>query len=366
MFKGIIGNNHVKKYLDNAVNSKVIGNSWLFCGPEGIGKSLFAIEFAKMLFSMNENESSFLKKVESGNHPDIKHYRPKGKVGMHTIDSLRHFIEEVYYRPFEAKWKIFIIHEAHRMQDDAANALLKTFEEPPSDSIIILLSHCKELLLPTILSRCQTMHFHPVPEEEIYFYLMDKHRCPSDEAKQYASLSQGSIGKALSLFHKGGSPLREKILNFISQEKLSTYPELSEFIKEIGSILELSKKEKEEEIKESLLAGNELESLTAMQKHDLIKDVEGATSLYFLDEANSLFNVILTWFRDLHLLINSGNETLLIHKDYSHLMQRKISSIFPSLEDIQKIINEAKISLQRSTPLTSCLENLFLKLNLIK
>ena len=137
MFEDIVGNDQIKEYLKRMVEQRAVANSLLFAGPEGIGKSLFAHALAKMLLG-------------SDSHPDLHVYRPEGKIGMHSIDSMRQFSEDVYLAPFQGQWKVFIIHDAERMLTYSANALLKTFEEPAKDALIILLSSAPAALLPTI------------------------------------------------------------------------------------------------------------------------------------------------------------------------------------------------------------------------
>ncbi len=97
--------------------------------------------------------------TELETHPDLHLYLPEGKSGMHSIDSIRQFIEEVAFPPFQAPVKVFIIDQAERMLPTSSNALLKTCEEPPADTCILLLSSDPEALLPTILSRCRKMIF---------------------------------------------------------------------------------------------------------------------------------------------------------------------------------------------------------------
>lgn len=192
MFEKILGNDHIKAFLENMLTSGRIGNSFLFSGPDGVGKGLFAHEFAKRLIASNTSNSRILDKIDHGNHPDIKHYRPEGKIGVHSIDAMRRFNEEVYLRPYEADWKVFIVHDAERMLSYSANALLKTFEEPAEDSVIILLSSAKHQLIPTILSRCKTLHFHRVGEMEMTHFLIDQYHVPSDKPANRRASSKGT------------------------------------------------------------------------------------------------------------------------------------------------------------------------------
>jgi DNA polymerase-3 subunit delta' len=127
-FDDIIGNDQIKNYLAGMVEKRMIAQSLLFAGPDGIGKSLFAQSFAKLIVG-----------AKNPSHPDIYHYHTEGKIGMHSIQSMRQFSEEVYLGPYEAKKKVFIIHDAHRMLTYSANALLKTFEEPAPKQVAFFL-----------------------------------------------------------------------------------------------------------------------------------------------------------------------------------------------------------------------------------
>jgi DNA polymerase-3 subunit delta' len=180
MFDHILGNERNKSYLTTALERKMVGNSWLFAGPDGIGKSLFAEAFAKALIGIEGNPKT---------HPDVRIYLPEGKVGMHSIAKMREFTEEVYLSPAVGSKRIFIIHDADRMLPTSANALLKTFEEPLEDAVIILLSSLPGSLLPTVLSRCRTLYFQPLPAAEIENYLVNALKKSPEEASKIAGLS---------------------------------------------------------------------------------------------------------------------------------------------------------------------------------
>ena len=217
MFEHIIGNEQAKTYLKTTAEKGTVGNSLLFAGPDGIGKSLFAEAFAHLLICQSDPQNIHKRKIDAGNHPDIRIYRPEGKVGMHSIASMRLFSQEVYLAPCESKWKIFIIHEADRMLTYSANALLKTFEEPAKDAVIILISSSPEALLPTVLSRCRTIHFHPLAEQEVTSFIEKRCQKSPQEAQTIASMAQGSLGQAVRLAAEGKSPLRAATLDFLSK-----------------------------------------------------------------------------------------------------------------------------------------------------
>ena len=351
MFSHIIGNERIKEYLTRMIQKNAIGNSLLFAGPDGIGKSLFAEAFAKKILT------------GSGNH-DLHVYRPEGKIGMHSIQSMRQLKDEVYLPPYEAKRKVFIIHDVDRMLPYSANALLKTFEEPSLDTIIILLTDSPELLLPTIISRCRVTYFQRLSEEEIVAVLLTK-GIPSEEAVRAASLADGSVGNALRLLENGEHPAREIILKTLAEAKFTGYTQLADKAKEIAGIADNAVKLTEEAAKADLLKGF-TEKLNAFQTSSIEKEVEGIASMQLAREAHSVFDVILAWYRDIHLLMVGGNSEYLFHRDQLIELQQAASKkqVIP-IEDVQEAVKAAKLSLQRSTPFHMCLESLFLKLNFL-
>lgn len=364
MFDHIIGNQKTKDYLTYTARRGMAGNSLLFAGPDGIGKSLFAESFAKLLICQEDPLGSHRRKIESGNHPDIRIYRPEGKIGMHSIASMRHFNEEVYLAPFEAKWKVFIVHEADRMLSQSANALLKTFEEPALDAVIVLLSSKPSAILPTILSRSRSIPFQPLSENEIASFIINRFGKTTEEANLIASMAQGSIGHAVRLVNEGMSPTRSLLLNTLVKGKLNEYKEITKIAVEIAEQIEAEKKQVEAEARKHLFGG--FENLSAAQKQSFEKEIDGVVALHAMQEAYALFEVILSWYRDLHLISLKGNASYLMHRDYAeacYLAAEKGNGM--PLEDVLKAIADARLSLERSTSLQICLENLFLKLNLL-
>lgn len=365
MFEHILGNDHIKQYLTRMVAKKAVGNSLLFAGPDGIGKSLFARELAKMILCSDDHEGKHLRKLEAGNHPDLRIYRPEGKIGMHSINSMRQFSEDVYLAPFEAKWKVFIIQDADRMLTYSANALLKTFEEPAQDSIIILISSAPSSLLPTVLSRCRTIRFNPLSEDEVANYLQMIIKKSTEEAKSFAALSGGSIGNAINLIEQGGNAIRQKILMTLSRGNVSTYQELSKLASEIADQIDESKKQEEELVRSELLKGT-FADLTASQQQNLEKEIEGAVAMRQAIHAQALFENILSWYRDMNLLHANGNRAYLINRDFEEEIEQALQQGgLLSIEEAQKAASDATLSLERSTPLNIVLERLFLQLNLL-
>lgn len=335
------------------VNKKAIANSLLFAGPSGIGKSLFAEAFAAMLVGKSAE-----------NHPDIHHYRPEGKLGLHSISALRKLCEEVYFPPYEANYKVFIIHEAERMLVYSANALLKTFEEPPGNTVIILLSSAPASLIPTVISRCRSVHFRSLAQEEVEQYIQKKYHLEPEKIQSIAGLSQGSIGRAVQLLEQKEDGIRTSLFEILKQGKHANYKYLLASVENLTEKIESAKKQTEEAVKEELYKIPS-ENMSAFHKQALEKELEGAVSLVQTQEMHALLDMILSWYRDLHLLHLGGKTCYLINLDYeSQLIQVLQRGILP-LKKVIEAIEEIKLALQRSTSINICLENLFLKLNLI-
>ncbi len=155
----------MKEYLARLAKSPNSSLALLFAGFDKKIKEEMAIDFASKILKNEE-------KIKSKNHPDLHFLYPEGKLGLHTISSIRKLIDEVNFPPFEASHKIFIIHDADRMQPASANALLKTFEEPSKQTIILLLAPSPQDLIPTIVSRCRTLYFRT---NNILYDIQNKH-----------------------------------------------------------------------------------------------------------------------------------------------------------------------------------------------
>lgn len=318
LFAELVGNDRVKDHLRRMIEKKKIPHSLLFAGPKGIGKSVFAKTFAKGILEKNTDQ-----------HPDLYHYQPEGKVGMHSISSMRELSKEVFWAPFEAKKKVFIVSDAERMLPTSANALLKTFEEPAPHSIIILVSSAPKQLLPTILSRCQTIRFQSV---------------------EGAAVTEQSV-------------FRETLLNALAEGAHERYHHLLNLVKEITQLIQENLKHQEEQVRAHLLTGF-TDRPSSIQREAIEKETEGFLFLQKRQEAFSVFDTILSWYRDLHLLQINGDSTLLMNPDYHEkLVQALQQGKMRSLEKIFDAIADARLSLERSIPLDHCLEHLFLKIS---
>lgn len=210
-FHNIVGHKHQIEALIKASEDNRVSHAYLFAGPSGIGKKLIAIEFSKLLnctdYKPKEKTNSDLmnceciscRKIDKSIHPDVSIVQFEGVRNI-KVEQIREGIEgRLYLRPYEGKYKVVIVDEAERMNVNSQGAFLKTLEEPPPDTVIILISSEPNLLLPTILSRCQIINFNKFSDEIIFDYLRTNKNLNEMEARVLSRISDGSIGNALSL-----------------------------------------------------------------------------------------------------------------------------------------------------------------------
>lgn len=226
-FDRLIGNENVKKLLTNSIQSKNVLHSYLFVGIEGIGKSLFAKEFAQAILCSSDKEhpckacKSCLE-FQGESHPDFLVIEPEDGKSI-KIEQIRYLQEKIAEKPVTSNKKVYIIKECDMMTREAANSLLKTLEEPPIYATIILITDNESKLLATIKSRCTKIVFNPLSEEDIKEYFQNNY---SDKefnlTNNMIKQCQGSIGKLLKIQEEQESYEQvEKIIDSLKSENIT-------------------------------------------------------------------------------------------------------------------------------------------------
>lgn len=182
-----IGNNRLTEYLDNSLASLNLAQTYIFAGPENLGKSTIALSFARNLLLSDGQDVDAFSSINSDLH--ILE-REAGKKNI-SIEAVRGFVKMLSLSSFLNSYKIGIIKEAETLSPEAANALLKTLEEPRDKVIIILLVSSIDSLPATIASRAQVLYFYPIALEEVYDYLTSDLKLKRDDARDLAALSAG-------------------------------------------------------------------------------------------------------------------------------------------------------------------------------
>ncbi len=348
----LVGNAIAKQCLQRIIESGAIAHAILFAGPEGVGKDSFAHAFAQEVIRMGEPAGTHDRKLSSGNHPDIHHYVPEGKLGLHSRETIGVFSSEVFLPPHDAQKKVFVIYDAERMLPDSANALLKTFEEPSTDTVIILVTNKPDAIIPTIRSRCRCLTFSPLTEDEVFEILKRTVKKDDDELRRMAQVSRGSLHRA----RMANDTIRKTVNTLLSQGGNLPYHIFTQYIETLAKHIS---EHYDDDPSRHPLWNEDNDALSAIQRHHIQKKQDGLFALQQQEYATIIFDYIVIWYRDAILATIDPNSHHIINTDAKHL-PKNITP--PHLNLLQKHISNAHTALSRSTSLTTTLIHLFLVL----
>ena len=198
-FVNIIGNENIKGLLKSSIKANNLVHSYMFVGPDGIGKKLFADAFSKMIFCENQDDScntcSSCIRFKSNNHPDFMVVDSEDRKCI-KIGQIRLLQEKIAEKPIVSNKKVYIINNADIMNVEAQNCLLKTLEEPPEYAVLILVLSNESKLLNTIKSRCTKIAFNKLTDDELLKYANINNM---NINSNLLGTCEGSISKLLSL-----------------------------------------------------------------------------------------------------------------------------------------------------------------------
>lgn len=232
------GHAEQREMFRRAVQRGRLSQSYLFVGPDGVGKQQFARRLAQSLLCQEGGavleacgECSGCRPYLAGNHPDFLYVgRPEGKrelqieliAGPKERRGQEGLCHDLSLRPLAGSRKVAIINDADTMNDESANAFLKTLEEPPERAILLLIASNLDAVMPTIRSRCQLVRFAPLSITDIEALLLEQDLVQSpDEARFAARLSEGSLTIARQLLQPELRNLRSTIYSSIIQPGFS-------------------------------------------------------------------------------------------------------------------------------------------------
>ncbi len=225
-FKSIAGQSSAIEFLRRSIARDRLSHSYIFTGPKGTGRFTTAIELAKAINCAAKSgdacdECPTCKKINSRNHIDLiivsGSPSASGEVKIDMVRSLQYLIN---LKPYEMRKKVCIIDGADNMNQTSSNALLKTLEEPPSDSILILIVENPANVLPTIQSRCQQVRFGNLPVLVLEEILKREHSLGGAEARSVAQLASGRIGEALKIIRQGALQGKNRIIDALASGAL--------------------------------------------------------------------------------------------------------------------------------------------------
>ena len=321
-FKDIVGHEQIIWHLKNAVSTGKISHAYMFNGEQGSGKKLLANLFA-MTLQCEEGGTEPCMKCRScrqaltGNHPDIirvSHEKPN-TIG---VEDIRGQVNgDIQIRPYNGKYKIYIISDADRMTVQAQNAILKTIEEPPGYAVLMLLANNADMMLPTILSRCVRLNLKAVKDGDIKEYLMKNMQIPDYQAEISAAFAQGNVGKAVKL---------------ASSDKFNEMKQ---------DVLEL------------------LRYMDRMELYEIMDAVKRINA--YREDMDDFLDLLTVWFRDVLLFKATLDAGSLIFKDELPAIQKRArTSSYEGLEEIIRAIDRARVRLKANVNFDLVLELLLL------
>ncbi|HUQ23151.1 MAG TPA: hypothetical protein VM049_09055 [Gaiellaceae bacterium] len=303
-FAGLTDQPEARRLLAAAVTEGP-AHAYLFHGPAGVGKRAAARAFAAALIGDE-------RRVLAGTHPDLFLLEALGE--MIRIDEVRSLHRDLHMRPYEADWRVYVISDAHLLNEDAADALLKDLEEPPSYAVIVLVADELGPLPPTIRSRCQLVPFRRVPEAVIRALFAERAPGLSEaEAKALARVSGGRLDRAERLLDPEARGRRAELLRVARAPYAE--PELdpadaAAVVMDAARLAGVAAKERAE----AELAGIELTARDAEQRLRRIqRGAEREQLLASLEE-------LASWYRDL-VVVAVGAERAAVHADRIDLLR---------------------------------------------
>lgn len=239
-FKDIVGHEQIIEHLKTAIEMGKVSHAYILNGPDLSGKMMIAEAFARALLCEKQDpdgcgECRSCRQSDERNNPDIiyvKHDKPN----TISVDDIRTQLNnDIVIKPYSNQYKIYIVDEAEKMNQQAQNALLKTIEEPPAYAVIMLLTTNADSFLQTIRSRCITLNLKSVKNDVIKSYLMTEKKIPDYQADVCAAFAQGVVGKAIKLASSDDfNELKESALSLIKRlDDIDLY-EMGEAIKQIS------------------------------------------------------------------------------------------------------------------------------------
>jgi len=261
----ILGHEKQINFLKEILNSGKIPHAFLFCGREKLGKRKIALEISSLILNASYQ-----------NHPDFFYVEPiKNQI---SIEQIRELIWKISLKPFKSKYKVAIVDSAHKMTLEAQNCFLKTLEEPKGDSVIILISESENLLLPTIVSRCQKIKFFPVEREKIENFLKEK-GVNQEKIEKILKFAQGRPGMAIELLEnekklEGFEKIEKDLVKIEKREISFKFQKAKEFLEEFDffEILEI-------------LAIYFKEKIFEKRAREILKEIQ---KIYFLTKTSNL------------------------------------------------------------------------------
>lgn len=285
-------------------------HAWLFHGPPGCGRAEVAEAVATALLDRGSDRDDTASRVQGRTHPDLMWIKPEGANGEILVDDVREIVAAVPMTPFEASCRVFVIEGADRMNESSANAFLKTLEEPPAHAHMILIADATTTVLPTILSRCQSVRFEP-PSAEALASRLEREGVTPGTARECAQLADGDGAKARMLAGEHGAAIRaagERLARAAVQGGAATAKPWLDLLKTA------SEEGKSAAAQVEQAAEERLQFAAKTEKKRVEKDAEerGKRAGRRAESAAADLGLFVAeaWLRDLHRVVVGAGDTL--------------------------------------------------------
>lgn len=314
VFDAVFGQPRVREFLRRCIASGRVSHAYLLTGPAGSNKTSAAYAFAQAILCSKGGcgECDDCKRAQRRHHPDIHFCSPEGAQG-YLVEQIRDIVSDVSLAPIRAKGKVYILDRVDLLGIQAANAFLKTLEEPVPGVIFILLGRTREGVLPTIVSRCQVVPFRHIPATEAAGILSQRVGVSLEKARIAIEACDGSITNAIA-FAKSSerTEFRERILEVLGGLRLADERDVLEYAAELieraKAPLDNVRTEQSEELAESadFLTKSALRQIELRHKRALTMATR--TSL------RQMTSIIRSWLRDV-LMVVEGTPHLAVNVD---------------------------------------------------
>ena len=314
-FDIVYGQPQVRDFLRACVAQGRVSHAYLFTGMAGSNKTQAAYSFAEEILKSDaepDKRDDVARKVRRRVHPDVRHLSPEGAQG-YLVDQIREVVSDVQLAPIQAKRKIYIIDRADLLGTAAANAFLKTLEEPPDDVVLILLGRNVSAILPTIVSRCQVVPFRQIPLAEASAILVQNTGCSTTEASIAIEACGGSVTQAAEFLRSPErAEFRRKVLTALASlaraDDLDVLDYANSMVLASKSPLDEVRRSQEELLEQSaeFLQKSALKQLADKQKRALSQ-----ASVTLLRQ---MTQIVRSWLRDV-MAICAGTPEQVINVD---------------------------------------------------
>lgn len=323
-FDNILGQPQVRDYLRSSLVADRITHAYLFTGPAGSNKVQAAYALAQALVCPKGpkgprgsvcGECDGCRRVTKRTHPDVHYYSPEG-ASTYLIEQIREIVSDVFLAPIQSTRKIYILDRADLMSVGAANAFLKTLEEPPDNVVFILLGRTRESVLPTISSRCQIVPFRHIPPTEAAAIIAQNTGASAELARQVMEACSGSITRAIGFIREKGNARIQFRQELLRQLSAVGRADDWQVLKMARGITERSKALVDED---RVKLEAELESNKDLFEKSALRRIEARNkrqlSLKTAEYLHQSIAIMKSWLRDVMAVV-AGTPELVINTDF--------------------------------------------------